>query len=32
MVPYLVILVAGLLLLALLPWFSLIVPRLLHMA
>jgi tripartite ATP-independent transporter DctM subunit len=29
--PYLVVLVAGLLLVAFVPWFSLIVPRLLHM-
>ena len=31
MVPYLVVLVIGLLLVAFVPWFSLIVPRLLHM-
>jgi tripartite ATP-independent transporter DctM subunit len=31
MVPYLVVLVIGLLLVAFIPWFSLIVPRLLHM-
>jgi TRAP-type C4-dicarboxylate transport system permease large subunit len=29
--PYLVVLVAGLLLVAFVPWFSLIVPQLLHM-
>jgi len=32
MLPYLIVLVIGLLLVALVPWFSLIVPRLLHMA
>jgi tripartite ATP-independent transporter DctM subunit len=31
MLPYLVVLVIGLLLIAFVPWFSLIVPRLLHM-
>jgi TRAP-type C4-dicarboxylate transport system permease large subunit len=31
MIPYLIVLVIGLLLVALVPWFSLIVPQLLHM-
>jgi len=31
MLPYLVVLIAGVLLVAFVPWFSLIVPRLLHM-
>jgi TRAP-type C4-dicarboxylate transport system permease large subunit len=30
MLPYLAVLIVGLLLIALVPWFSLIVPRLLH--
>jgi TRAP-type C4-dicarboxylate transport system permease large subunit len=31
MVPYLIVVVIGLLLVAFIPWFSLIAPRLLHM-
>ena len=31
MFPYLAVLIVGLVLIALVPWFSLIVPRLLHM-